>query len=72
MKQTLLGALFLSLASSIWGGMYVVSKYVLDYIPPFTLVWQRYIIAFVFLFAILKAVQKRSGKQEKLNKRDLL
>lgn len=72
MKQTLLGALFLSLASSIWGGMYVVSKYVLDYIPPFTLVWLRYIIAFVFLFAILKAVQKRSGKQEKLNKRDWL
>ncbi|MDR7235796.1 DMT family transporter [Neobacillus drentensis] len=72
MKQTLLGALFLSLASSIWGGMYVVSKYVLDYIPPFTLVWLRYIIAFVFLFAILKAVQKRSGEQEKLNQRDWL
>jgi drug/metabolite transporter (DMT)-like permease len=70
MKQTLLGALYLSLASSIWGGMYVVSKYVLDYIPPFTLVWLRYIIAFVFLWVILKAVQKRSGKEEKLNKRD--
>jgi drug/metabolite transporter (DMT)-like permease len=33
-------------------------------------VWLRYIIAFVFLFAILKAVERRSGKQEKINKKD--
>ncbi len=38
MKQTILGAIYLSLAASIWGGMYVVSKYVLDFIPPLTLV----------------------------------
>jgi len=54
-KQNLLGAICLSLAASLWGGMYVVSKYVLDFIPPLTLVWLRYIIGFVFLFAILKA-----------------
>ncbi|MBL1704302.1 EamA family transporter, partial [Klebsiella pneumoniae] len=41
MKQTILGAICLSLATSIWGGMYVVSKYVLDFIPPLTLVWLR-------------------------------
>jgi len=39
------GALYLSLASSIWGGMYVVSKYALDTIPPFTLLFLRYLIA---------------------------
>ncbi len=33
MKQTILGAICLSLAASIWGGMYVVSKYVLDFYP---------------------------------------
>ncbi|OKO91904.1 Permease of the drug/metabolite transporter (DMT) superfamily [Geobacillus proteiniphilus] len=36
MKQTVLASFYLSLAAGIWGGMYVVSKYVLDYIPPFT------------------------------------
>ncbi|WP_108670311.1 DMT family transporter [Peribacillus acanthi] len=70
MKQTFLGSVYLSLAASIWGGMYVVSKYVLDYIPPITLVWLRFIIAFIVLFAILRAVQTRTGKQVQLKKRD--
>jgi drug/metabolite transporter (DMT)-like permease len=69
-KQQLLGALCLSLAASMWGGMYVVSKYVLDYIPPLTLVWLRYIIAFVFLFAILKMVQFKNKQYESIKKRD--
>jgi drug/metabolite transporter (DMT)-like permease len=69
-KQHLLGAFCLSLAASMWGGMYVVSKYVLDYIPPLTLVWLRYIIAFVFLFAILKTVQFKSKKVESIEKKD--
>ena len=58
MKQTILGAICLSLAASIWGGMYVVSKYVLDFIPPLTLVWLRFIIAFVVLYMILKLLRK--------------
>jgi len=71
-KQNLLGALCLSLAASMWGGMYVVSKYVLDFIPPLTLVWLRYIIAFVFLYAILKAIQFKTEKREIIEKRDWL
>lgn len=59
MKQTILGAIYLSLAASIWGGMYVVSKYVLDFIPPLTLVWLRFIIAFVVLYGILKLAEKK-------------
>lgn len=39
------GVIALILASSIWGGVYVVSKFVLDYIPPFTLLCLRYFIA---------------------------
>ena len=58
MKQTILGAICLSLAASIWGGMYVVSKYVLDFIPPLTLVWLRFIIAFIVLYMILKIAEK--------------
>ena len=69
MKQTILGAICLSLAASIWGGMYVVSKYVLDFIPPLTLVWLRFIIAFVVLYGILKLAEKKQRKSNHSQKR---
>lgn len=72
MKQTILGAICLSLAASIWGGMYVVSKYVLDFIPPLTLVWLRFIIAFVVLYAILKTTEKKQKKKVTIHKKDWL
>ncbi|MBB5322984.1 drug/metabolite transporter (DMT)-like permease [Anoxybacillus tepidamans] len=65
MKKTFLGSLYLSLAASIWGGMYVVSKYVLDYIPPFTLVWLRYAIAFAVLFLVLKVQRVRISTEKR-------
>lgn len=70
MKQTILGAICLSLAASIWGGMYVVSKYVLDFIPPLTLVWLRFIIAFVVLYGILKIAAKKQKKKVTIRKKD--
>ncbi|HFK1764827.1 hypothetical protein AT258_22100 [Bacillus wiedmannii] len=72
MKQTILGAICLSLAASIWGGMYVVSKYVLDFIPPLTLVWLRFIIAFVVLYAILKLAETKQKKKVTIRKKDWL
>ena len=71
MKQTILGAICLSLAASIWG-MYVVSKYVLDFIPPLTLVWLRFIIAFVVLYVILKTTEKKQKKKVPIHKKDWL
>ncbi|ABO50035.1 protein of unknown function DUF6, transmembrane [Desulforamulus reducens MI-1] len=53
MKEHYVGAFYLSLAASIWGGMYVVSKFALDTIPPFTLLFIRYLIASGLLLAIL-------------------
>ncbi|MEH7085432.1 DMT family transporter [Neobacillus drentensis] len=52
MKKTLLGSLYLILASSIWGGMYVVVKVVVSVIPPLELVWLRYLVAIVALLII--------------------
>lgn len=72
MKQTISGAICLSLAASIWGGMYVVSKYVLDFIPPLTLVWLRFIIAFVVLYGILKLAEKKQKKKVTIRKKDWL
>lgn len=59
MKHTLLGSLFLVLASSIWGGMYVVVKILVEVIPPVELVWMRYVIALVAL-VILGFVTKQN------------
>ncbi|MGA9173358.1 MAG: DMT family transporter [Thermoactinomyces sp.] len=49
MNQRYLGAFFMALAASIWGAMYVVSKIVLEVIPPLALVWLRYVVALVAL-----------------------
>jgi drug/metabolite transporter (DMT)-like permease len=64
MKNTLLGALFLILASSIWGGMYVVVKVVVSVIPPLELVWARYLVAIVALL-IIGFITKQKWQIEK-------
>lgn len=68
MHNTLLGALFLTLASSIWGGMYVVVKIVVDVIPPIELVFLRYIIAVIVLVIIGLAMRQTF----RIQKRDWL
>ena len=64
MKNTLLGSLYLSLAASIWGGMYVVVKVVVDIVPPLELVWLRYVIA-LFALLLIGAVTKQSWRVAK-------
>lgn len=54
-KQQILGSIFLSLAAAIWGGVYVVSKVVLEVIPPFTLLEIRFAIALLVLGSIVVA-----------------
>ena len=41
------------LAASIWGGMYVVSKVVMDVIPPFVLLTARLILGIVSLWPVV-------------------
>ncbi len=45
-------------AAAIWGGMYVVSKVVLDVIPPFALLTSRLVLGFLALAAVV-AIQAR-------------
>lgn len=61
MRNKVIGASFLSLASSIWGAMYVVVKVVVDVVPPLELVWIRYLIAVVAL-GIIGIMMKQSWK----------
>ncbi|WP_312128794.1 DMT family transporter [Lysinibacillus capsici] len=49
MRNLVIGAIFLSLAASIWGAMYVVVKVVVEVVPPLELVWMRYLIAVIAL-----------------------
>lgn len=48
-----LGALYLAIASSIWGGLFVVVRLVVPVIPPVPLVWLRYLVAVVVLLAVI-------------------
>jgi drug/metabolite transporter (DMT)-like permease len=52
-NRNILGYLYLMGASMMWGGMFVISKYILNYIPPFTLLWIRYLIAVLILGGVL-------------------
>lgn len=52
-KSTLFGLLSGIAAASIWGGMYVVSKVVLDVIPPFTLLSSRLFLGILTLGVIM-------------------
>jgi drug/metabolite transporter (DMT)-like permease len=65
MNRTLVG-IFCGLgAASIWGGMYVVSKVVLEIIPPFSLVSLRLILGALTLVLVLwmRGFPKISRKQ---------
>jgi len=66
-NNRLWGAVSLSLAASIWGSLYVVSKYVMDFVPPFTLLWLRYIIAGLVLGILMILFS-----QHKIERRDLM
>jgi drug/metabolite transporter (DMT)-like permease len=65
-SKSLLGALLLSLSASIWGGMFVVVKVVVTYIPPVELVWLRYLIAVIVLglFSLVKKEKWSINKQD--------
>ena len=65
MNRTLTGLLCGLGAASIWGGMYVVSKVVLEIIPPFSLVTIRLILGAMTLAILLliKGFPKISRKQ---------
>ena len=53
-------------AASIWGGMYVVSKVVLDIIPPFALLSSRLILGVLCLGAIILLTGGLQGTRRQL------
>jgi drug/metabolite transporter (DMT)-like permease len=59
MNRKLTGAVCALTATSIWGGMYVVSDAVLDVIPPATFVLIRYLVALPVLVGALRLTHDR-------------
>ena len=53
MQRSLFGLLSGLAAASIWGGMYVVSKAVMEVIPPFSLITLRLVLGILVLFGVL-------------------
>lgn len=52
-KSTLIGVACGLSAAAIWGGMYVVSKVILDIIPPFALITLRLILGIAVLWLVI-------------------
>lgn len=63
-KQQLFGGVCLALAAAIWGGVYVVSKVVLEVIPPFTLLIIRFAIASLVLGVFVVARREFIAKRD--------
>lgn len=55
--------IYLVITLSLWGSLYVVSKFILDKVPTFTLLFLRYLIAGILLFLIMK--KKNTSSIEK-------
>ncbi|WP_010630670.1 DMT family transporter [Sporolactobacillus vineae] len=72
MNKSIFGAIYLSVAAGIWGGMYVVSKYVLQFVSPLALVWIRYLLGAGVLFLILLFQWLRTGRRQHLSCRSWL
>lgn len=53
MSKKLLGYLYVIITMSAWGSTYVVSKFILGSVPPFTLLLLRYLVAAAVLYIIM-------------------
>ncbi len=58
MKSRYLGSVYMALAASIWGGMYVVSKIMLANVQPLALLWLRYIVALLAMVPVMVATKQ--------------
>ncbi|MFS0657119.1 DMT family transporter [Bacillus sp. 179-C3.3 HS] len=67
MNEKLIGALYLAIAASIWGGMYVVVKITVAVVPPLELVWLRYAIAAIVLVFMIW----RLGYSFRIDRKDI-
>lgn len=69
MRNLVIGSFFLSLAGSIWGGMFIAVRLSIFVIPPVPLVWMRYgtaLLALIILMLITHSSWHIDKKDRKL------
>lgn len=64
-KSKTLAYIFLTITVCAWGSLYVVSKYVLKYLPAFTILFIRYFLSGIALLILLKR-----RKLQKIERKD--
>ncbi len=58
MNSRYLGGVYMAIAASIWGAMYVISKILLKTVQPMELVWLRYVIGLIALAVSILATKQ--------------
>lgn len=66
MMKKYMGPIYLTLAASIWGGTYVVSKTVLMIVAPIELIWLRYLVA-LFTLGLAGLGMRQSWKIQRVH-----
>jgi drug/metabolite transporter (DMT)-like permease len=59
LKQKILAYLFVLITMSAWGSNYVVTRYILGKVPPFTILFFRYLVAAVVLLLVSSRLKAR-------------
>jgi len=65
MKKHSTAYIYLTITTSAWGSLYVVSKFILDQVPIFTLLFLRYLLAgIVLLVVLIKRKPQKIARQD--------
>nr|WP_312580059.1 DMT family transporter [Sedimentibacter sp.] len=70
MNEKKLGSLMTGIGVFIFGINFVSMKFLVDHMPPFTLVFLRFAIASIFLHIMVKVKEVRSKTKTQLDKKD--
>ncbi len=62
--------LYLIITTCVWGSLYVVSKYVMASVPPFTVIFVRYLVAGGVLLILLKTKKLQNAERGKIDRKD--
>jgi drug/metabolite transporter (DMT)-like permease len=69
-SDTLKAYAFLLITTALWGSLYVVGKYVMDFVPPLTVLLLRYAVSAAILLPLLKIRRARSGSCVRIEPKD--
>jgi len=69
-RDALKAYVFLLITTALWGSLYVVGKYVMDFVPPLTVLLLRYVISAAILLPLLKIRRSQSDSYVRIAPKD--